>query len=472
MPAVIATNTYALNTQGHLARAEGGLRQSLQRLSSGLRINGAADDAAGIAISDRLQAQTRGMSQAGRNLNDGISMLQTAEAGLSSATDILQRMRELAVQSANGSNTTLDRQALQKEVSQLAQELDRIATVTQFNGKNLLDGSLQGEQFQVGANASQTVSASISSARGRDLGVHVNEWSGRAYSTVSSVTGGIGITGNGVTTPVVSYTISDSADTNLQMALAINTYSSQTGVVVVSEHNSYLSSLSTAGTVSFDLKAKNGAVSRVVATIVDPTDLSPLAAAINETSAVSGITAAATGGTINLNGLLMETVRITNYSHSAGGTLSTRGDFGAAVALSAGQTFVGLSNNLHMRSNGQFSWVNGAGAVRYSAQQTVSAGDISTQSGAVAAMVSIDAALQQVSQQRASLGALQNRFGATVGSLQTMVEQASAAKSRIVDADYAQEMANFTRRNILQQGANMMLAQANQLPRNVLNLLN
>ncbi|MDB5771601.1 MAG: flagellin, partial [Burkholderia sp.] len=168
MAAVINTNAASLNSQRNLTASSASLATSLQRLSSGLRINSAKDDAAGLAISERFTAQIKGLNQAVRNANDGISLAQTAEGGLGTAGDLLQRMRELAVQSANGTNSASDRASLQQEVSQLKQELDRVATTTQFNGSNVLDGSLSATQFQVGANANQTISVGIASAKGTE----------------------------------------------------------------------------------------------------------------------------------------------------------------------------------------------------------------------------------------------------------------------------------------------------------------
>ena len=164
MALTINTNVASLNAQRNLANSQGALAKSMQRLSSGLRINSAKDDAAGLGISDRMTSQIRGLNQAVRNANDGISLAQTAEGALQESTNILQRMRELAVQSANDTNSTDDRTSLNAEVSQLISELDRIAQNTEFNGSVLLDGSFSAAVFHVGADAGQTISVSISDA--------------------------------------------------------------------------------------------------------------------------------------------------------------------------------------------------------------------------------------------------------------------------------------------------------------------
>ena len=170
MAVTINTNVASLNAQRNLGASQADLNKSMQRLSSGLRINSAKDDAAGLGISDRMTSQIRGLNQAVRNSNDGISLAQTAEGALQESTNILQRMRELAVQSANDTNSSSDRASLQSEVNQLKQEMSRIAETTTFNGKNLLDGTLTSAQFQVGANANETISFGISSAKAADLG--------------------------------------------------------------------------------------------------------------------------------------------------------------------------------------------------------------------------------------------------------------------------------------------------------------
>ena len=201
MAAVINTNISSLNSQRNLTSSQASLATSLQRLSSGLRINSAKDDAAGLAISDRMTSQINGLNQAARNANDGISMTQTAEGGLATATDLLQRMRTLAVQAANGTNSASDRASLQEEVGQLQQELNRVANTTQFNGQNVLDGSLSNAQFQVGANANQTINFSISNTQASAIGNNAVKTTATgntsgASSFAGTVAGTIGVNQN------------------------------------------------------------------------------------------------------------------------------------------------------------------------------------------------------------------------------------------------------------------------------------
>ncbi|HTN64826.1 MAG TPA: flagellin, partial [Burkholderiaceae bacterium] len=199
MASVINTNISSLNSQRNLTTSQSSLASSLQRLSSGLRINSAKDDAAGLAISDRMTSQINGLSQAARNANDGISLAQTAEGGLSTATDLLQRMRTLAVQGANGTNSASDRASIQQEVSQLQQELNRVANTTQFNGQNTLDGSLNNAQFQVGANANQTINFSIGSAQATAIGNNTLDQASAGTMANARLSANAGvIPGNGV----------------------------------------------------------------------------------------------------------------------------------------------------------------------------------------------------------------------------------------------------------------------------------
>ncbi len=195
MPQVINTNIASLNAQRNLNSSQAAQAQAIQRLSSGLRINSAKDDAAGLAISDRFTTQIRGLTQASRNANDGISLAQTAEGALSQVGDNLQRIRELALQSANATNSSSDRAALNSEVTQLLAEVSRVATQTQFNGLNLLDGTFSAAQFQVGANANQIISVSVAGATTDSLGSYGGTGAAVVPANAFSATNGIVING-------------------------------------------------------------------------------------------------------------------------------------------------------------------------------------------------------------------------------------------------------------------------------------
>ena len=385
MAAVINTNIASLNAQRNLNASQSSLNTSIQRLSSGLRINSAKDDAAGLAIGERMSGQIRGLNQAVRNANDGISLAQTAEGALGTITDNLQRIRELAVQSRNATNSSTDRTALNAEATQLKNEIDRVATTTSFNGVKLLDGSFTNQSFQVGANVGETINiASIANAQSAQLGSSSQaQVTGAAASAFTAITAG-DLTINGVSIGAIA------ADTNAanrasNIAAAANSVSSQTGV--------YATILSAAPTqVVF---TNSGSVPATPSVVIAH-------AGASSTLATTGLTAATTAATT----------------------------------------------------------VTGFAAL-----------DISSVAGADAALTSMDAALTAINSARANLGAVQNRFGSVVATLQSTTENLSAARSRIMDADFAMETSSLTRGQILQQAGTAMLAQANSLPNNVLSLL-
>ncbi|MFC7296915.1 flagellin [Herminiimonas aquatilis] len=503
MAAVINTNTSSLNAQRNLTMSQSSLATSLQRLSSGLRINSAKDDAAGLAISDRMTSQINGLTRAAQNANDGISMAQTAEGGLGTATDLLQRIRTLAVQSANGTNSSSDRASLQEEVSQLQQELNRVANTTQFNGQNILDGSLSNAQFQVGANANQTINFSISSAQASAIGNNslatasggtmVNAVAVGATVPANAVAGGaLTVQGNGTTSTV---TVAAAASGKV-IADQINAAAGATGVSASATTVATLGAFA-AGTVSLTLQGTPTAAGAanpvtVSATLATATDVGSLAKAINDQAGTTGITAIAdlTNGTISLTQSQGYDIGVTNNTTQTGitfkGAPTTDGGTGVAVTLGAGgandSSVVGAKVTLNSSeaftasSAGVGIFTGAAAAVQSSTLASVASIDITTvtngiPSGANSALQIIDSALANLSSSRASLGALQNRFTSVVSNLSTTSENLSAARSRILDADFASETASLTRGQILQQAGTAMLAQANALPNGVLALL-
>lgn len=378
MALTINTNVASLNAQRNLTSSSMDLATSLQRLSSGLRINSAKDDAAGLAISERMTTQIRGMNVAMRNANDGVSLAQTAEGSLDSVSNSLQRIRELAVQSANATNSASDRAALDAEAQQLKNEIDRVATQTNFNGVKLLDGSFTNKTFQVGANNGETIAvSSIVNASSTALGV----------TTSAAVTG---------------------AAATAFTAIAA-------GAITIQD----------AGAVAIDVVAVGADTSATERA-------GSMRDAINAVSDQTGVYATNDTAT---------TITLTS-SHDIVIT-------GAAAATS------GLT----------------AGTTAAASTTGFSALDLGTAAGANIAIDSMDAALTAVNTARADLGAIQTRFESVVQNLSINAENASAARGRIRDADFASETANLTRNQILQQAGTAMLAQANQIPQNVLSLL-
>ncbi|MES2025029.1 MAG: flagellin [Pseudomonadota bacterium] len=470
MAAVINTNVSSLNAQRNLTTSQSSLATSLQRLSSGLRINSAKDDAAGLAISDRMTSQINGLNQAARNANDGISLAQTAEGALGQATDLLQRIRTLAVQSSNASNSASDRGALQNEVTQLVGEYDRLATQTQFNGQNVLDGSFANANFQIGANANQTIGVQIGDSRSSSIGNQT------AAATIFAPTN---VASTGLT--INSINVGTSGTTSKAKVDAINAQTGLTGVSATQSGNFSIGAAITAtgAIASGDITINGVQVGAVAAGASASAQATNMAAAINAKTGATGVTATIGDGS---NGGAANAIILSNTSGAAisiglGATATA-----TAAGLTAGTTAAGENGKITLATDLSGSITLGgsaanAGSIGFATgsvsttQNLLSSISIATDSGAQNALLVVDAALSAVSSTRAQLGAVQNRFTSVVASLGTTSENLSAARSRILDADFASETANLTRGQILQQAGTAMLAQANSLPNGVLALL-
>jgi flagellin len=464
----INTNLNSLTAQRNQAGTANALSSAIQRLSSGLRINSAKDDAAGMAISQRMTTQVNGLNQAARNANDGISLAQTAEGAMSSISDSLQRMRELAVQSANATNSASDRAALQQEVSQLAQEIDRVSTQTQFNGTNLLDGTFTAQQFQIGANAGQTVTVSnIASARTSSLGSYsgfklAGQSIGTASNTPSAQTVTIG--GNAISLGTIA---------NDAKAIAAGINSANIPGMTATANATTVPAGTQAITATANGNATftvNGVAISVAGTGDAATNRANTVAALNAQSAVTGVVATDTGSGVSLTAA--DGRNITTSFSAGGATAATEADFGMAASGTTGGT-LNVSYNAPAGTSGNVVFSNATiGSKPIAATGTsIAAVDISSVQGANNALDAIDAALTSINSSRAMLGAVQNRFSSTISNLQTTSENLTASRSRITDADFAAETANLSRAQVLQQAGTAMIAQANQLPQQVLKLL-
>ena len=488
MAAFINTNTSSLNSQRNLGMSQAGLTTSLQRLSSGLRINSAKDDAAGLAISERMTSQIRGNDQAARNANDGISLAQTAEGDLSQIGTNLQRMRELAVQSANASNSVSDRAALNQEAQQLSAEIDRVASNSTFNGVKLLDGTFNAQTFQIGANGTTndrvTIDA-ISSARTTSLG-------GSGTSTSSTVTGGVtGATGlaagdltlNGfqIGASQIGSAPGQDANSAFSMATAINAVSAQSGVTATAVAATVTGAAAASGAIAANAFSINGVnVGAIAAGGTAPGQGANTAAAINLVSGQSGVTATADNlGVVTLTAA--DGRNISLLASSAGNATAVTAATGLTTTDTTATTSTG---KIKLDTNNAAGIVVSGGSlaktgltVGTTAPSTIltvnsiSTVKLDTVAGAQNALTAIDGALNTVNSSRAKLGAYQNRFESVVSSLQTTSENLSASRSRIQDTDFAKETASLTRGQILQQAGTAMLAQANSLPNGVLALL-
>ena len=484
MAATINTNVASLTAQRNLGMSQASLNTSIQRLSSGLRINSAKDDAAGLAISERFTSQIRGLNQAVRNANDGISLAQTAEGALKASGDILQRVRELGVQSANATNSAGDRKAIQAEVGQLLSELDRISTTTEFNGQKLLDGSFGSATFQVGANANQTITATTGNFRTTTYGAQLNATKlVEAAARATSLAGTVVIAG--LQTKTATLTATDTAAT---AAAAINALADATGVTASARNVSELKFAAT-GAISLAVKGDNTTAANVTFNVTGNTaaGLAEAVKALNDVASQTGVTAklnAATDGIVLTNEAGSD-INLANNSAAAGITLAALNAegtlagasgapvFGAATAAAAAASVISRGT-LEFNSDKGYSLTGTSALAPTTAAASLKAVntiDVSTVEGSAKALKIIDAALSSVNGQRASFGALQSRFETTVNNLQSTSENMSASRGRIQDADFAAETANLSRAQILQQAGTAMVAQANQLPQGVLALL-
>ncbi|EWH06137.1 flagellin [Pseudoalteromonas lipolytica SCSIO 04301] len=497
MALTVNTNVSSLNAQRNLSKSGQGLATSMERLASGMRINSAKDDAAGLQISNRLTSQVNGLSMAQRNANDGISMAQTAEGAMNESTSILQRMRELALQSANGSNSTEDREALQKEVSALQTELTRIAETTSFGGQQLLDGSFGSKSFQVGANANETINVSLSSVASNKIGANQVNLSGTTVGlgqAIAAATTG----SNGVATG--SYTISgrDDATVNVatdataaEIASSINSFTNTTGVSAQARSEATID-FTQAGdlgeTISFKLDGAGLDSGDEIAvsytgTGSAETDKQAMAEAINAKTDEHGVTASIENGVLTISNNTGEDIELTSLAESGAGTTATsltvtgqsyNGDDGTAVTVAAGGGAI-LAGSIQLNSAEVFSVTGsatlGAATETVSKLSTVDSVDITNQKGSQDALQIIDNAIANIDSQRASLGAVQNRFGHTISNLANISENVSASRSRIQDTDFATETAQMTKNQILQQAGTSILSQANQLPQAALSLI-
>ena len=458
MAMTINTNTSSQNAQINLGNSQSSLATSLQRLSSGLRINSAKDDAAGLSISERMTSQIKGLNMAGRNANDAISMTQTTEGNLAQISNVLQRMREISVQSANDSNSTADRQSLQNEATTLSSEIDRIATTAQFNGKNLLDGTVTSSTFQVGANAGQSISVAMTSAKVADLGLSGSAVISGSASKSSAQSVGTSINGTAIGGLVDDGVSSASGSTStLALANAINAIGGTTGVTAKASTTITSTAISTTTAITAgDFKVNGTSIGALTAAATVSDRNSQMIVAINAVSGTTGVTAAAaTNSTYTLTAADGRNITI------VGGL----NDAGIASATQFGQ--LTLSSNKDITTVGVVGGITGATYAKSGA----AALDINSQVAANSAISQIDLAITNVNNQRAALGTVQTRFESVIANLSTSAQNLSAARGRIRDTDFAAETANLTRNQVLQQAGVAMLAQANAMPNIVLSLL-
>lgn len=489
MSSVINTNISALSAQSSLRRSSNDASTSMERLSTGIRINSAKDDAAGLAITTRMTANIRGMAAAIRNSNDGISLTQTAEGSLSAIQNNLQRIRELAVQSANSGNSQSDRNSLNLEAQQMITEIDRVAANAAFNGSKLLDGTFKDQQFQVGSGNDTTdrITISIGNAKASALGV-VGATTGTSSVNTTAVTldalkdGDLAIKGFAISASSSDNVSSaNSSASAIAKANAINASSSLTGVTAKANSN-----VQESGSVTGQAAAVNAGD-----ILLNGVDLGPmsvaataagraaqLAAAMNAKTSQTGVTATVT----NTDKVTMTATDGRNITWTMGAAVAA-GVAGFETATGSTTKYATLALTsatgdatlTYGGGTGGAAKVGLSGAVSLTAStvtgQTVSSVDLSSQANSQKALSILDSAIDTVTNSRANLGAYQNRFEAAISNLENTSTNLQASRSRILDTDYAKETTNLAKSQIVQQAATAMLAQANQSSQSVLALL-
>ncbi|EOV3798030.1 B-type flagellin [Pseudomonas aeruginosa] len=484
MALTVNTNIASLNTQRNLNASSNDLNTSLQRLTTGYRINSAKDDAAGLQISNRLSNQISGLNVATRNANDGISLAQTAEGALQQSTNILQRIRDLALQSANGSNSDADRAALQKEVAAQQAELTRISDTTTFGGRKLLDGSFGTTSFQVGSNAYETIDISLQNASASAIGSY--QVGSNGAGTVASVAGTATASGiasgtvnlvGGGQVKNIAIAAGDSAKAIAEkMDGAIPNLSARARTVFTADVSGV-----TGGSLNFDVTVGSNTVS-----LAGVTSTQDLADQLNSNSSKLGITASINDkGVLTITSATGENVKFGAQTGTAtAGQVAVKvqgsdGKFEAAAKnVVAAATTTIVTGYVQLNSPTAYS-VSGTGTqasqvfgnASAAQKSSVASVDISTADGAQNAIAVVDNALAAIDAQRADLGAVQNRFKNTIDNLTNISENATNARSRIKDTDFAAETAALSKNQVLQQAGTAILAQANQLPQAVLSLL-
>lgn len=476
MALTVNTNLASLTVQNNLNKASGSLQTSMQRLSSGLRINSAKDDAAGLQISNRLTSQINGLGTAIKNAGDGISIAQTAEGAMQESTNILQKMRTLALQSANGSPSEDDRKSNNAEYAALTAELTRISTTTTFGGRNLLDGSFGTTAFQVGANANQTINMTLGDVSAKAIGSQ--------QLKTSAIKAGTGftpdtltLTGSGAA-PTVAVTAADTAGSLASKINAAGVSGLAATASTEAQFTFNSATVNATAPANFSLTIGGATVK-----FVGVTDASSMAEQLKSNAAKLGISVNydAKLGNLSIKSDTGENITVGGSNAAAAGiSINTKGGDGAYVAANA----TALADNLvavgaiSLNSSSSYSVAGAAGATALfgatsvSSQKTaVSDTNVLTSTSAQNAVDVISQAISNIDSQRADLGAVQNRFDSTVANLRSISDNSTAARGVIQDVDFASETAQLTKQQTLQQASTAILSQANQLPSAVLKLL-
>ncbi len=480
MALTVFTNVASMNGQRQLGKVTSNLEKSFERLSSGLRINSAADDSAGLAITERMEAQIRGMDQARRNSADAVSLVQTVESGLGEVNGILQRLRELSVQAANDTNTAADRETLDSEASQLISSLDQIASSTEFNGQKVLDGTTSSLTFQTGANnqSDQSITVNLGGVRAGQLGQMATE-TGAASVDGSAISG----SATGVGAVVI----------NGDTVVASSTYGADVGHVATSneQENSAYAKAKAINASGVGVKANANATTSSVAyqaagaaytlqingtTVLQSSSASSqeeLVNQINLHSETTGVSAALNGGNIDMTASDGRNINVAVTQGAASVTTGTTAQGFTTAASAQGTMTLTSEDNITISAGSEVLGFDASGSdsITVDSNNLNTSVDLTTRAGSLSSIDRIDSAIEKVLDLRGRMGAVQNRLETTSSNLASISENVTAAKGRIRDADFASEAANMTRNQILQQAASAMLSQANSAPNMALQLL-
>ena len=491
----VNTNVGALVASENIKKVQNELDTAVERLSSGLRINSAKDDAAGVAISNTMEAQIRGLSQAVRNASDAQNLIDTTEGAHVEVTNLLQRLRELAVQSANDTNGALDRTYLNSEKTALVAEIDRIATQTTWNGSTVVDGTFSSKQFQLGSLAVQDITVSVDSTASSQIGNFAAEGEAAIYSGTTDTIAASTLTIAGF---VGSSAITVAADASAKdVAASVNAATASTGVKAAAVTKARIEATA-AGTFSLSIAGDGGTATAIGSvTLVNASDLTALKDAINAKSGTTGITAAMGADTseVVLTHETGETIKFSSYASdsatkltvsaltnlgaagtSSGGTQVTLTDVdaanAAATAIINGHLSLNSSKTFTVDSSNSTTEENYFDAADPTASQSLVSGiSLTTAANAEAAITTIDGAIDKINLARADLGAVSNRLDATISNLNNIITNTQESRAHIQDADFTAETSALTRAQILNQAATSMLAQANASKQSVLALL-
>ena len=467
----INTNIGAMNAHMMSLNNNRALDKSLQALSSGLRINKAADDASGMAIANQLRSQAQGLGQAIRNANDGINVAQTADGALEEYTNIINTIRTKAIQAASDGQNANSRAAIQKDIDKLLEEANNIAKTTSFNGMKLLDGTFQNKEFHIGAYSEESVGINIANTEISAIGKHVDE-TGSAAVTSDALTGDLTIKTDALTAAVTvgataadtsdgANSVAHSAESAWAKAIAINAVSDKTEVTAIAKTEYTASAAVESGTISAgELKINGVDIGKVTLQASDADNA--LINAINAVSNETNVIASHDGGKIVLTARDGSDIKIeatgdaANKAHLANDT--KRGEITLVsdhtVQLNSAATKIGFTVSANLSKSSALSSI-----------------DVTTREGAEKAIRITDSALKQIDTIRSNIGSVQNQLESTVRNISVTQVNATAAESTIRDVDFAAESANLQKRNILAQSGVYAMSQANAAQQNVMRLL-